>query len=335
MGLTPSYVLRRLGMFLLIIWVTASLNFAIVHLAPGDPIAAMLNRMSQQGASVAGSGQIIAHYRQIFGLDSPLPIQYLKYLWALSHFDLGYSLANFPTPVTDIIAAALPWTIVLLLTATLISFALGTLLGALMMWRATPRAARACLPPLMIFAAIPSYLAAILLLYVFALLLGWFPISGGMGIDAGSESGLQFMGDAFNHSVLPGLAIVITAVGGWMLGMRAMMVTVTGTDYLALAEMKGLKERRIFMRYAIRNAILPQVTGLAIALGYVVSGQVLVERIFAYPGLGSVLVQAIQNVDYSLIQGITFVIVVTIAVAILVLDLIYPKIDPRITYQRR
>jgi peptide/nickel transport system permease protein len=175
----------------------------------------------------------------------------------------------------------------------------------------------------------------ILLLYVLAFILHWFPVGGSTSVTTTSGLNLPFILDVIDHSVLPAAAIVLTAIGGWMLGMRAMMITVTGSDYLTLAEVKGLRERRIFLRYALRNAILPQVTGLAIALGYVVSGSILVEVVFSYPGIGNLLAQAITNVDYPLIEGITLILVVAIALAILVLDLLYPRIDPRISYHRR
>jgi len=333
--MTVSYLVRRLLVFFLIVWVAASINFIIPRLAPGDPVAAMVGRMSQQGASVEGSAQIIENYRKQFGLDDPLPVQYVKYLWALMRFDLGPSLSNFPTPVSDIIARALPWTIGLLVIATLIAFTLGSLFGALLVWRATPRAAQLLFPPLMVFAAIPYYLLAIVLLYLLAFQLGWLPTGGTARIGASGGWSLDTIVDVALHSILPALSIVLSAVGGWMLGMRAMMVSVIGSDYLTLAEAKGLTQRRIFMRYAVRNAILPQVTGLAISLGTIVSGALLVEVIFSYPGVGFLLYRAIQNADYTLIQGITFMLVLAVGIVILVLDLAYPLLDPRITYQGR
>lgn len=333
--MTAAYLARRLLVFLLIIWVAASINFIIPRLAPGDPIAAMVGRMSQQGASVEGSAQIIESYRKQFGLDDPLPLQYVKYLWALARFDLGPSLSNFPTPVSDIIARALPWTIGLLAVATLIAFGLGTLFGALLVWRGTPRATQLFFPPLMVLAAIPYYLLAIILLYLLAFQLGWFPTGGTARIGARGGWSLDTVLDVALHSVLPALSIVLSAVGGWMLGMRAMMVGVIGADYLMLAEAKGLTQGRIFLRYAVRNAILPQVTGLAISLGTIVSGAVLVEVIFSYPGVGFLLYRAIQNADYTLIQGITFILVLAVGAVILILDLAYPLLDPRISYQGR
>lgn len=329
------YLARRLLTFLLIVWVAATLNFIIPRLAPGDPVAAMLGRMAQQGASVEGSAQIIERYREQFGLNEPEMVQYFKYLAALARLDLGLSLSNFPTPVVDIILRSLPWTIGLLVAATLIAFTLGTLLGALLIWRTTPKFIKVLLPPLTVLAAIPYYLLAIILLYLLAFYWNLFPVGGTTRIGSTDELNLTTLLDVAYHSILPALSIVLSALGGWMLGMRAMMVGVIGADYLTLAEAKGLKQRRIFLRYALRNAILPQVTGLAISLGSIVSGAVLVEVIFSYPGVGFLLYRAIQNADYTLIQGITFILVLSVGVAILILDLIYPILDPRITYQRR
>lgn len=333
--MTATYLVRRIVVFLLIVWVAASLNFLVPRLAPGDPIGAMLTRMAQQGASVAGSADIIDRYRTSFGLDDPLLIQYLKYLGALARLDLGISLSNFPASVSDIIGRALPWTVALLVTATVMSFVVGNLLGAALAWRGSPRWTRLLAGPMMVLAAIPYYLLAILLLFVFAFTLRWFPVGGSASVGAAAELTPERIADVAYHSILPALSIVLSAVGGWMLGMRAMMVGVLESDYLTLAEAKGLSQRRIFAWYAMRNAILPQVTGLALYLGTTVSGAVLVEVIFSYPGVGFLLFQAIQNADYTLIQGITFILVLAVSLGILILDLVYPLLDPRISYERR
>jgi peptide/nickel transport system permease protein len=333
--MTASYILRRLVIFFIVVWVAATLNFLVLRLSPGDPVAAMLTRMSQQGASVVGSSEIIDRYRETFGLDQPLIGQYLSYLGALARLDLGVSLSQFPSPVSSIIARALPWTVALLVVATLISFVFGNLLGALLAWRRAPGWTRALGVPMMVLGAIPYYLLAILLLFVFAFTLGWFPAGGSSTVGASTEFTVGRLGDIVYHSVLPALSIVLSAIGGWMLGMRAMMVGVLENDYLTLAEAKGLSPRRIFLWYAMRNAILPQVTGLAIYLGSVVSGAVLVEVIFSYPGVGFLLFQAIQNADFTLIQGITFILVLAVGLGILILDIVYPILDPRISYQQR
>jgi peptide/nickel transport system permease protein len=331
---SAGYVLRRLAVFLVIVWVAASINFVILRLAPGDPVAGILVRIAQQGGSFAGGDEIIRSYRQTFGLDEPFLVQYVRFVASFVQFDFGPSLSNYPTPVSTIIGAALPWTIGLLAVSTMIAFGLGTFMGALLAWHGTPEILRATLPFLMLVAAVPYYLLAILLLAVFAYGLHLFPAAGTAPIGGLDATGLTRLGQILGSSFLPGLSLVLGGLGGWMLGMRGLMVGVLGSDYLMLAEAKGLSSRRILFRYAIRNAILPQITVLALALGSIVSGAVLVEVIFSYPGLGSTLYQAIQNSDYTLIQGITFLLVVAVGVGILILDLAYPLLDPRIRYDR-
>jgi peptide/nickel transport system permease protein len=330
-----SYVARRVLMFVFVVWATASLNFVLPRLAPGDPIAGIVSRMSQQGVNTEGSDRLIAHYREQFGLNDSMAIQYLRYLEAIATFNLGYSLAHFPANVSQIIGQALPWTIGLLLAATLISFAIGSVLGALIVWRPNQRLAHLFATPLMVLAAIPYYLLAILILYALAFRLRWFPSGGSAEIGGDADTTLAYWLDILRHSFLPGLSIVLASIGGWVLSMRGLMVGVMGEDYLTLARAKGLTERAIFLRYALRNAIVPQVTILAIALGNVVSGAALVEIVYSYPGIGYQLYRAIGTADYTMIQGITFVLVLSVATAVLVLDLIYPRLDPRITYQRK
>ncbi len=332
-----GYVLKRLGVFLLIVWVTATINFVVPRLAPGDPVQAVLGRLEAQGSKVENSEVLIAEYRKMFGLDDPLLVQYVKYLRAMARFDLGYSLAYFPTPVWDIIGNALPYTLGLLTVSTLLSFAFGIISGALLVWKGSPRAARFFAPLMMILAPIPYYLLAIFLLFLFAFTLRWFPHSGTASTGRIAADGFDagYLVDTLYHSILPALSIILASVGGWAVGMRGMMVTIQGEDYLTLAEAKGLKNRRIFLRYAVRNAMLPQFTNLAISLGHVVSGAALVELIFGYPGLGYRLYQSITQSDYTVMQGITFFLVISVASAVLLIDLLYPKLDPRITYARR
>lgn len=332
-----TYILKRFGIFILIIWVASTLNFIIPRLAPGDPMAALIGQMEEQGARVENSAELIGMFRARFGLDDPLPIQYLKYLGALARFDLGYSIRFFPATVSDIVATALPYTLGLLTVSTMITFVLGIFTGALLVWHTTPQTVKFAITFFMMLAPIPYYLLAIVFVSVLAFSLGWFPHSGIVSVGRLPSAGfdLSYILDIIYHSTLPALSIIIAGVGGWVLGMRGMMVTILGEDYLTLAEAKGLKDRRIFLRYAMRNAILPQFTALAISLGYVVSGATIVELIFSYPGMGLRLFQAINGNDFPVIQGITFFLVVSIAVAIFVIDLIYPLLDPRITYSKK
>ena len=335
--MTIKYVLTRLGIFLLTIWVTATINFVVPRLAPGDPIQSIVGRMQRQGAQVEDSAKIVEAYRKMFGLDQPVMVQYVRYLGAMSRLQMGYSLSYFPSTVMDIIRTAIPYTLGLLSVTTLVTFALGILVGALLAWRGTPRLLRAIIPFFLALAPIPYYLLALILLFVFSFGLNWFPPTGIVSIGRVPMPGWDwgYMLDILYHSILPALSIILSGVGGWALGMRGMMITVLGEDYLALAYAKGLPDRRIFLRYALRNAMLPQFTGLAISLGFIVSGAMLVEVIFAYPGVGFQLFNSISNADYTVMQGITFILVVSVALAILVIDLVYPKLDPRISYARR
>lgn len=329
-------VLRRIGLFFLVVWGAATLNFFLPRLAPGDPVRERLFRMSTTGGyTQQGVEEMVRAYQAQFGLDQPLWLQYLRYLVDVVQLDFGYSLTLFPTKAIDLILAALPWTIMLLLVSTLLSFVLGTLLGALLAWRKSPRAMNVMVGPLLALSAIPYYMLGLILVYVFAFTLHVFPLSG--GYTAGQLPGLSagFLLDVLKHSILPAASIVLTSMGSWALGMRGMMITTEGEDYMHFAEMRGLKDRTIFVWYGLRNAILPQFTSLALALGHVVSGALLVEVIFTYPGVGSLLFQAIQGFDYFVIYGIVFMVVVAIALATLLVDLAYPLLDPRIRVGER
>jgi peptide/nickel transport system permease protein len=335
-GLTKEYVIRRLGMFVLTVWLGATLIFIIPRLAPGDPVAAMVTRLMAQSGYVANSAEIIEAWRARFGLDAPILIQYFRFLRNSIAFDLGYSLAQFPVKVEEMVSRSLPWTIGLLAIATLISFIAGNTIGALLAWRRTPALVKNLLPLTLTFTSIPFFMLAILLIYVFGFGLKWFPIGGGYDTRT-VTMGLNwpFIKSVIYHGTLPAFAIVIASMGFWALGMRGMMITNEGEDYMILAQAKGLHAGRIFWRYAVRNAVLPQVTALALSLGGIVGGSVLVEYLFSYPGMGYLLYQGIVNNDYTVIQGIVFILILSTATAVLIIDMIYPMIDPRITYQKK
>jgi len=330
------YVIGRLLFFFVVVWAGVSLIFFLPRLAPGrDPIRERLGMMAAMGGMNSENIELMAKtYEAKFGLDQPLWRQYLRYLGDMARLDLGYSLAKFPTRVGDMIANAVPWTIALLMTSTLIAFVLGTVLGALLAWPRAPRILRLLLPPLFTFSSIPYYILGLILIYVFAFRLKWFPLSGSSQLLTMPAFTISYFLEVVYYSVLPALSIVLASVGFWSLSMRGMMITVEGEDYVTLAEAKGLPNRRIFLSYAMRNALLPQTTALALSLGTILSGALLVEIMFGYPGIGSVLFAAITGFDYFVIYGIVFFIVVTIALTTLVLDLIYPLLDPRIRYQR-
>ena len=330
-----GYLLQRFGAFVLIVWAAATINFAVPRLSSADPIRErMLQTVATGGTSSQSMEEVVKSYEARFGLDQPLWKQYGRYLWDMARFDFGVSITRFPTSVSAMILNALPWTLILVTVSTMISFAIGTLFGALLAWPRAPKWLHGLAPPLLTLSAIPYYLLALTLIDLFAFTWRIVPLGGGYEIGTTPGWNLDFLRDALRHSLLPALSIVLASIGFWALGMRAMMVTVQGEDYMTLAEAKGLKPRRIFLRYAVRNAILPQTTALALALGHVASGVVLVEVVFGYPGVGNLLFQSIRTFDYTVIYGLTFLVIVSIGVATLILDLLLPALDPRITYRR-
>ncbi|MEA2584035.1 MAG: peptide/nickel transport system permease protein [Thermomicrobiales bacterium] len=330
------YAIRRIGVFFLVVWAAASLNFILPRLAPGqDPVRSRLGAVAASGGSVSGIEEMVKTYQEKFGLNEPLWLQYVRYISDYARFDFGYSLTSYPARVVDLIARALPWTICLLLVSTLIAFVLGTLAGALLGWARSPGWLGHLFMPFLTLSAIPYYLLGLIMIYFLAFQNPVFPLSGGYSIGGEPGWSWAFVKDAVKHSFLPGCSIVLAQLGFWALGMRGMMVMTEGEDYMTYAEAKGLPPRTIFFRYGIRTALLPQTTSLALALGGIVSQAVLVEVVFGYPGIGTLLYNAIRGFDYFLIYGIVFLVIVTIGLTTLILDLIYPLLDPRITYQRQ
>ncbi len=249
--------------------------------------------------------------------------------------DFGYSLSQFPKRVNEQIGEALPWSIGLVATASIISMIIGSTMGALIAWPKSPKFVNYLVPPLVTFSAVPYYILGLVLIYFFAVRLRVFPIQGGHSIGAIPSRDLSWYLDIAHHAILPALSIVISRIGIQAMTMRGTMTTISGEDYMVLAEAKGLKGKRIFWRYGVRNASLPQVTNLALDLGFVVSGLVLVEIVFGYPGVGGLLLTSITFSDYNTIYGIVFLTILAIGLATLLLDLTYPLLDPRITYEER
>lgn len=325
-------ILRRIAMFVLVIWAATTLIFFVPRIAPGNPIQDKLLAQMEQGGRAGDIRAMVEVYNAKFGLDKPLWQQYLVFLKDTATFDLGQSIAYYPSRTADMIGSALPWTIGLLTTTTVLGFVIGTIVGALTVWRGSAAVWRYFVPFLMVFSAIPFYLIGLVLVYVFAYQLGWFPLSGGVGIRTQFVWSASLVLEIIYHSILPATSILLATLGTWALSMRGMMVTVQGEDYMTFAEALGLKGRRRFLQYGLRNAILPQVTLLALSLGHVLSGSILVELVFGYPGVGQQLFRAIQHLDYFVIYGIVFILICTISFAMLVMDLVYPLLDPRIRH---
>ncbi len=334
MGRVPkTYLFNRLVTFALTIWIAATLIWIIPRLSPIDPADVMLSRMAAGGGAVVNSEAILEGLQERFGLNEPLYIQYVKYLGNIVTFDFGLSTATFPTPVSELIAKAVPWTVGLMLISITITFLIGNLLGALMVWDRSPKRVRVAIPAVMVLTSIPPILSGLLLMWIFAAQLRWFPLTGAYGLMVEPGWNWTFVQSVLHHGFLPALSIVVVTFGFWALGMRGLMITVQGEDYTKLAEAKGLRPRYILYRYMIRNAILPQITAFALKIGLLIAGQVLVERIFAYNGMGKLLYDAILDQDFPVIQGVSFVIILMTALSVFLVDLVYPFIDPRIQHE--
>lgn len=321
---------QRILLLLAVVFTAASLNFLLPKLAPKNPVETKLLALTESGGALTDIKDLVRAYEEKFGLDKPLLTQYGNYLKSTVSFDLGHSIAHYPARVIDLILRALPWTIGLLLTATFLSFGLGTVLGALIAWEKGSRVLAFLAPGVMVLAALPYYLLGLVLVYLFAFTWRIFPLQGGFSLTAIPGFTWTFALDILRHSLLPAASIVLASIGTWALAMRGMMITVQGEDYMTYAQANGLSARRRFFAYGLRNALLPQVTKLALQIGHLAAGAVLVERVFGYPGLGNLLFQAIEQSDYFVIYGVVFIIVVMIATMMLLVDLLYPMLDPRV-----
>lgn len=320
------HLLRRISFYLVALWASITINFLIPRLAPGDPTGVLMARF--QGRM---SPQAIYSLQLQFGISNdPLWIQYGRYLVNLLHGDLGTSFTYFPTPVATVLAQEVPWTLALVGVSVIISFTLGTLIGVLIAWRRGSLMDSILPPFLTFFSAIPYFWLALIALYVLAYTLNWFPLNGGYDTSVTVGPNIDFLTSAITHALLPALTIVLASIAGWMLNMRNSMITTLTEDYVLLAEAKGLSEVRVMLAYAARNAILPNVTGFALSLGFVVGGSLLTEVVFSYPGIGYALLQAAQNSDYPLLQGIFLLIAVAVLGANFIADLAYVALDPRV-----
>lgn len=332
MAALVAYIGRRLVAYLLTVIIAITANFFIPRLIPGDPISALIDQMAQHGEVVSGGAEIVAAYKEQFGLNGTWLEQYVRYLWSLLRGDLGPSIMAFPTSVRELLVTALPWTMGLLLVATVMSWVLGNLLGAVVGWRRDSKINSTIVVVSLGLNQIPYYFVALLLVFFFSYNLSIFPSSGGFTLIGGRPEGFKLVWDIIYHATLPALSIVISSVGFWVITMRSMILTTLGEDYILLAEAKGLKRQVILNKYALRNALLPQVAAFGIALGFVMNGSILTETIFNYPGLGALLLSAIGNLDYNLLQGILLLTILSVLTANLLLEILYPIIDPRISH---
>jgi peptide/nickel transport system permease protein len=320
------FALRRLGFFVLTLWAAVTLNFFLPRLMPGNPALAMMAKFHGRL-----SGQALNALEVIFGVGThqSLLAQYFHYLGDILTGNFGTSLFFFPEPVSQVVRGAIPWTLGLVGVTTILAFALGTGLGIVTAWRRGSRLDSIMPPVFVITSAIPYFWVGMMFILIFGVRLKWLPYT--FGFDPSQTPGFSaaFIGNVLEHAVLPALALLITTIGTWILTMRNTMVSVLAEDYVRMARAKGLPGRRVMYDYAARNAILPNLTGFAMSLGFVVGGAILIEYVFDYPGVGYMLLQAVQNEDYPLMQALFLLITVAVLVAILLSDIATAVLDPR------
>jgi peptide/nickel transport system permease protein len=320
-----KYLLRRIWFYFIAAWVSITINFFLPRLMPGDPATRMLGRITDR----LRPEQIVA-LKQVYGIsDEPLIYQYFTYIHNLFKGNLGISISHFPSPVSDVIGTAMGWTILLGGVAVVLSALIGNLLGIVAAWKRGGWI-DSIFPPLLVFiGSFPYFWLAMISLFVLGFELNWFPLRHAFGNGTPGLS-WNFIQDVAWHLILPAGSVVLISVGGWMLGMRNTMIGVLSEDYITMANAKGLSERKVMFDYAARNALLPTVTSFGISLGFIVSGALMTEIVFSYPGVGFLLYNAVVNLDYPLLQGLLLIITLVVLAANLIVDLLYVKLDPRV-----
>jgi peptide/nickel transport system permease protein len=326
------YLGERFLILVATVFISVTVVFFVPRLVPGDPMGAIYLNLASVGGSM-GAGALVDEYTRMFGLDKSLWEQYLSFLQALARGNLGYSIGSFPSQVTDLLWNALPWTIGLLTVTTFISWVFGSIIGAIVGWQGQKSPFfQALVPIALVFYTTPYYILALILVFLLAFHWRIFPLSGAYSVGMSPTYSWAFAMDVLRHAALPALSIILVSLGWWFLSMRSLITNLKGEDYIINAEAMGLKEGRILWGYAFRNALLPQATGLAISLGNIVGGALITEVIFAYPGVGWLIFNAIKSLDFPVIQGSVLLIVFSVAVANFIIDIIYPLIDPRIRH---
>ncbi len=334
MTFVKRYLIPRLIQYVLVIWVGITVVFLIPRLTPNDPVMRMIGEMRGRGSTLEPGAMdgIIHDLTEMYGLEGSWLDQYGSFWGRLIHGDFGVSFFQFPARVSDLIATAAPWTLGLLLTTTAISWIFGNIIGGLAGYYTRRRWSRTLDAVAMVIRPLPYYIFAFALLLLFAYFVRWFPITGGASLGALPAFTWDYIKDVLWHAILP--AISLTVLGGCVTfqTMKLLVQNVNSENFVQYAKLGGVTENRIVGKYIIRNALLPQITGLALSLGQIFSGALITEIVFGYPGLGGLLFRAIINGDYNLIMGITILSIVGITTAILVVDLTYPLFDPRVRY---
>jgi peptide/nickel transport system permease protein len=328
-----AYVARRVGLYLVSLWGAISASFFFFHLIPGDPISVMIAQLQSKGQYSGGgeSEELIAHYKQAFGLDGNLFEQYLRFLRRIVfHLDFGPSVLSYPSPALHLVARGLPWTLGLVGSATLLGWVIGVFGGTLVGWARLNRVANWITNGSLLLSHIPAFFIALFLVYQLSYKHALLPANS--AYDAALKPGwnLAFVRSVVEHGVLPVVATALVGAANWLLGTRALVVNILGEDYLTYAAAKGLPRHRILVAYVMRNAWLPQVAALGIVMGSVINGNVLIENLFRYPGLGNLLVGAISAKDVNTAQAIVTLLIFLVLTFNLIIDLALPLLDPRV-----
>lgn len=328
------YLIPRLIQYFLVIWLGITVVFLIPRLTPNDPVMRMINEMRARGSTLEPGAMngIIRDLTEMYGLQGSWLDQYGAFFERLVHGDFGVSFFQFPTRVNQLIATALPWTLGLLLTSTALSWILGNIAGGIAGYYSRKRWSRALDAAAMVVRPLPYYIFAFILLILFAFVVRWFPITGGASLGAQPAFTWSYIQDVLWHSFLPAISLIVLGGVVNFQTMKLLVQNVNAENFVQYAKLSGVTEGRIVGKYIIRNALLPQVTGLALSFGQLFGGALITEIVFGYPGMGTLLYNAVVNADYNLIMGITMLSIVGITTAILIVDLTYPLLDPRVRY---
>jgi peptide/nickel transport system permease protein len=334
MTFIKQYLIPRLIQYFLVIFLGITAVFFIPRLTPSDPVSRTIAQLTSMGSFLdpASTGALIEDLTEMYGLGGSMLEQYGALWLRLFRMDFGVSFFQFPTPVSQLIGTALPWTAGLLLSTTLLSWIAGNIVGGLAGYFSRKRWSKVLDAVAMVVRPLPYYIFAFVLLVLFTYVVRWFPISGGTGIGRKAAFNWPFIKNVLWHSFLPALSLVILGGAVNFQTMKLIVQNVNAENFVQYAKLGGVKEQKIVSRYVIRNAMLPQITGLALSLGQLFSGALITEIVFSYPGLGTLLYNAIITGDYNLIMGITLLSIVAITTAILIIDLLYPLFDPRVRY---
>jgi peptide/nickel transport system permease protein len=325
------YLAKRFGQFAFVVFTGVTLAFLIAHFSPVDPIEQTVSLLTSFGNTDPRAVEMLRQsLRELYGTDGSLLDQYFLFWSRVLRADFGPSLSAFPTPVMTVIGRALPWTVGLLTLATIIAWVVGNTLGALAGYFRNSRFMKLVGVVVMSLQPIPTYITGLTLVIVFGYVWPVLPISGGAQINLEPSWSWAFVQSVIIHGTLPALTLVLVGLGGWFISMRSLVSNIVTDDHVVYAELGGVRSRTIFSQYVARNAMLPQVTGLALTLGHVFGGAVIVEFVFNYPGMGKLLIAGIYAGDYSLVLGVTTIAIIAVATAVFVIDLVYPLIDPRV-----